>query len=171
MGMKFSISSSGYSFIDDFFNSDGSYESDHEKDYNYYIIDNRMKEDITNNIKTFVKNVFEGNNSTKDRAENIKKRLDEVYSNIFWNVFIYQNGYCKVSFSDELYICGKVLSDYIIIYGMYKSYNTSRRRNRSRSKSVNERKNKSRINNQSRSKSRSRSNSRRRSRSRNKAKK
>jgi len=83
--------------------------------YKYYIIDNRMKEYITINIINFVYRSFNENRFTKERTEYIKNRLDEKYSYIFWNVFIYQNGYCKVSFSDELYICGKILNAYIII--------------------------------------------------------
>ena len=87
-----------------FFDSDGSYESDNERnvrDYNYYIIYNCMKEDIANNIKNLIKSAFEKNNSTKERAEYLQNILNENYSNNFWNVFIYQNGYCKVSFSDR----------------------------------------------------------------------
>ena len=54
MGMHFSCNSSGYSL---FFSN--------VRDYNYYIIDNRMKEDIKNNIQNLVKNAFERYNSTK----------------------------------------------------------------------------------------------------------
>ena len=132
MGMNLSCSSSGYSFLlsnkrnfnEDFFDSDGSYGSDTEmnyKDYNYYIIDNRMKDDLANNIKNFVKTAFERYNSIKERSESLQNILGENYSNNFWNIFIYQNGYCKVSFSDGLYICGKVLNDYVIIFGQNKS--------------------------------------------------
>ena len=35
------------------------------RDFTYYIIDNRMKEDIKNNIQNLVKNAFERYNSTK----------------------------------------------------------------------------------------------------------
>jgi len=132
MGMNFSCSSSGYSFLflnkrnfnGDFFDSDGSYESDNErnyKDYNYYIIDNRMKDDLANNIKNFVKTAFERYNSTKERSEYLQNILGLNYLNNFWNVFIYQNGYWKVNFSDGLYICGKVRDDYVIIFGQNKS--------------------------------------------------
>jgi len=132
MGMNFSCSSSGYSFLfsnkrnfnGDFFDSDGSYESDNErnyKDYNYYIIDNRMKDDLANNIKNFVKTAFERYNSTKERSEYLQNILGQNYLNNFWNVFIYQNGYWKVNFSDGLYICGKVRDDYVIIFGQNKS--------------------------------------------------
>ena len=116
MGMNLSYLSSGYSFLlsnkrnfnEDFFDSDGSYGSDNErnyKDYNYYIIDNRMKDDLANNIKNFVKTAFERYNSTKERSESLQNKLGKNYSNNFWKIFIYQNGYCKVSFSDGLYIC------------------------------------------------------------------
>jgi len=130
MGMNFSCSSSGYSLLfgkhlnNDFFDSDGSYESDNESNYNnynYYIIDNRMKDDLANNIKNFVKTAFERYNSTKERSEYLQNILGQNYSNNFWNVFIYQNGYCKVSFSDGLYICGKEQDDYVIIFGQNKS--------------------------------------------------
>ena len=87
-----------------FFDSDGSYESDNERnvrDYNYYIIYNCMKEDIANNIKNLIKSAFEKNNLKKERAEYLQNILNENYSNNFWNVFIYQNGYFKVSFSDR----------------------------------------------------------------------
>ena len=59
--MNFSCDSSGKwsiifgkkSHLYNFFDSDESYESDNERnvrDYNYYIIDICMKEDIANNI-------------------------------------------------------------------------------------------------------------------------
>ena len=75
--MHFSCNSSGYSLFfsnrrshlnNDFFDSDDSYGYDNDmnvRDYNYYIIDNRMKEDIKNNIQNLVKNAFERYNSTK----------------------------------------------------------------------------------------------------------
>ncbi len=133
MGMKFSYDRRGPSILfsnkrshinNDFFDSDGSYESDNDnniRDYNYYIIDNRMKDDISKKIKNFVKSAFERYNSTKERSEYLQNILGENYSNNYWNVFIYQNGYCKVSFSDNCYICGKVLDDYVIIFGQNKN--------------------------------------------------
>lgn len=166
MGMNLSYLSSGYSFLlsnkrnfnEDFFDSDGSYGSDNErnyKDYNYYIIDNRMKDDLANNIKNFVKTAFERYNSTKERSESLQNKLGENYSNNFWKIFIYQNGYCKVSFSDELYICGKILNNYIIIFGYYKKFNKCKdsNKNNPRSKSLSS----SQIKNRERSRSRSRS--------------
>ena len=133
MGMKFSYDRRGPSILfsnkrshinNDFFDSDGSYESDNDnniRDYNYYIIDNRMKDDISKKIKNFVKSAFERYNSTKERSEYLQNILGENYSNNYWNVFIYQRGYFKVSFSDNFYICVKVLDDYVIIFGQNKN--------------------------------------------------
>ena len=80
-----------------------------------------MKDDLANNIKNFIKTAFERYNSTKERSEYLQNLLGQNYSNYFWNVFIYQNGYCRVSFSDSLYICGKEQDDYVIIFGQNKS--------------------------------------------------
>lgn len=128
--------------------NDGNYKNDINQKYKYYIIDNRMKENVKNNIIYIVSHSFNENKFTKERAEYIKNKLVEEYSYIYWNVFIYQNGYCKVSFSDELYICGKILNDYIIIFGQYKKNNKIRDRNkrktRSRSLSPSQKRNRSR---------------------------
>ena len=94
-----------------------------------------MKENITNNIIYFVGCAFNNKEFTKERTEYIKNRLDKDYPYIYWNVFIYKNGYCKVSFSDDLYICGKIVEDYIIIFGQYKKRNKSKERNKSRPRS------------------------------------
>ena len=129
-------------------NNDEICKNDIIKKYKYHIIDNRMKDNISNNIINLVINSFNMNQATKERTEHIKNRLDEEYPYIYWNVFIYQNGYCKVSFSEELYICGKILKDYIIIFGLYKKVNKCKDSNkdkpRSRIKNQSERRNRSR---------------------------
>ena len=131
-----------------------SFEKDLHNKYDYYLIDNLMKPNISNNVINIVCGSFNGNQYTKERTENIKKKLDENFTYISWNVFIYQNGYCKVSFSDDLYICGKILDDYIIIFGENKKFNKFKNRNRKRSRSKSfslENRNRSRCRSRSRS--------------------
>ena len=86
----------------------------------YEIIDNRMDKKMANKIIDISKSAFYDNSNAKDRSEYIKNRLDNLYPNIQWSVFIYTNGYCKVSFDKNYYICAKANGYYTIIFGYEK---------------------------------------------------
>ena len=62
-----------------------------------------MDEVMTNKIVDICKSAFFDKTNAKDRSEYIKNKLDDLYPNIQWSVFLYTNGYCKVSF-DKNYI-------------------------------------------------------------------
>lgn len=83
----------------------------------YKILDNRMNENMTNNIIDICKSVFYDKSHAKERSEYIKKRLDDFYPNIKWSVFLYTNGYCQVSYDNNYYICAMANGYYIIIFG------------------------------------------------------
>ena len=91
----------------------------------YEIIDNKMNINMTNKIIDICKSVFYDKSNAKDRSEYIKNRLDDLYPNIQWSVFLYTNGYCKVSFDKNYYICANANGYYIIIFG-YEKDNLSR---------------------------------------------
>ena len=59
--------------------------------------------------------------NAKIRSEYIKNRLDDLFPNINWSVFLYTNGYCKVSFDKNYYICAKINGYYTIIFGHEKN--------------------------------------------------
>ena len=83
----------------------------------FEIIDNKMSEDMTNKIIDICKSAFYDKSNAKNRSEYIKARLDNEYPNIKWSVFLYTNGYCKVSFDKNYYICAKANGYYAIIFG------------------------------------------------------
>ena len=87
----------------------------------YEILDNRMRSKMANKIIDINKSAFYDKKYTWERSEYIKNRLDEEYPNINWSVFIYSNGYCKVSFDNNYYICAKTKDYYIIIFGYDKN--------------------------------------------------
>ena len=88
----------------------------------YEIIDNRMDKKMANKIIDISKSAFYDQRNAKDRSEYIKKRLDNLFPKIHWSVFIYTNGYCKVSFDKNYYICANVNGYYLIIFG-YEKHN------------------------------------------------
>ena len=88
---------------------------------NYEIIDNRMSEDMTNKIIDICRSAFYSLSDAKIRSEYIKNRLDDLFPNIYWSVFLYTNGYCKVSFDKNYYICAKANGYYTIIFGHEKN--------------------------------------------------
>ena len=88
---------------------------------NYEIIDNRMSEDMTNNIVDISRSAFYNKSDARIRSEYIKSRLDDIFPNINWSVFLYTNGYCKVSFDKNYYICAKANGYYTIIFGHEKN--------------------------------------------------
>ena len=59
----------------------------------YEIIDNRMEPNMTNKIIDICKSAFYDKKDAKIRSEYIKNRLDDLYPNINWSVFLYTNGY------------------------------------------------------------------------------
>ena len=76
-----------------------------------------MNEKMTHNVIDVASSAFFQKKDISERCEYIKNRLEELYSSISWSVFIYSNGYCKVSFDTNLYICGKANDFFIIIFG------------------------------------------------------
>ena len=87
----------------------------------YEIIDNKMSQNMTNQIIDICRSAFYDKSNAKDRSEYIKNRLDDLYPNIQWSVFLYTNGYCKVSFDKNYYICAKANGYYTIIFGYKKN--------------------------------------------------
>ena len=76
-----------------------------------------MDAKMTQNVIDIVSGSFFQKKEISERCAYIKSRLMEYYHNIGWSVFIYSNGYCKVSYDGNLYICGKANDYYIIIFG------------------------------------------------------
>ena len=78
----------------------------------YQIIDNKMDKKMAINVIDVASSAFFQKSDISEKCE---------YSNICWSCFIYSDGYCKVSFDENLYICGKANEKYIIIFGHYKN--------------------------------------------------
>ena len=89
----------------------------------YKIIDNKMDEKMTRNVIDVASSAIFSNKPIDKQCEYIKNRLEEFYSNICWSVFIYTNGYCNVSYDDNLYICGQANGNFIIVFGHYNTQN------------------------------------------------
>ena len=87
----------------------------------YDILDNKMDKRMTHDVIDVASSAFFQKKYILDRCEYIKNRLDEIYPDISWSVFIYSDGYCNVSYDNGLYICGKANDYYIIIFGHHKS--------------------------------------------------
>ena len=87
----------------------------------YQIIDNKMDKKMAINVIDVASSAFFQKSDISEKCEYIKTRLEDIYSNICWSCFIYSDGYCKVSFDENLYICGKANEKYIINFGHYKN--------------------------------------------------
>ena len=53
-------------------------------------IDTEMDQSMTKNVKDIIAGSFKYKKKRSDRADYIKSRMIELYSNIQWSIFIYE---------------------------------------------------------------------------------
>ena len=80
-------------------------------------IDTEMDQSMTKNVKDIIAGSFKYKKKRSDRADYIKSRMIELYSNIQWSIFIYEFGSSRPTYTKPYFFYCEMNGECIVIFG------------------------------------------------------